>query len=197
MITDFNQLDLTKKYTYADYLTWHFKERVELIKGWILKMSPAPSSRHQRLSLEFATEINNYLRKSSCKVFAAPFDVRLYKSEIDNNAITTVVQPDICIICDNKKIDAKGCIGAPDMIIEILSLGNSKRDIDTKYKLYESNGVQEYWIVYPNDEVLHVFDLVGENYVQRGVYFKEDIVDVKVVDGLSIDMKNIFETIEE
>ena len=118
IITNINQLDLKGSYTYADYLLWHFKERVELIKGKIFKMSPAPSSFHQDISWNLSREIDKVFRKTSCKMYAAPFDVRLinFKESTADNQITTVVQPDLCVICDRNKIDANGCIGAPDLI---------------------------------------------------------------------------------
>src|ERR1700729_4001184 len=105
-----SDLDLTKTYTYADYLKWTFDERLELIKGKIFKMSSAPSSGHQSVSGAVFNELYNYLKSKPCKVFSAPFDVRLIRRSIDDEAIITVVQPDICVICDLKKIDTKGCI---------------------------------------------------------------------------------------
>ena len=134
-ITKFSQLDLTKQYSYADYLTWQFKERVELIRGWISKMSPAPSTGHQSISSVFQGEIYSYLKKSTCKLFAAPFDVRLIdsKKSKNNQQVVTVVQPDICVICDEKKLDERGCVGAPDLIIEIVSPGNSKKEMKTNH----------------------------------------------------------------
>ena len=105
-ITKFSQLDLTKQYSYADYLTWQFNERVELIRGWISKMSPAPGTSHQAVSWDIAYYFANYFRKTNCKTFAAPFDVRLLdsKKSKNNQQVFSVVQPDICVICDEKKI---------------------------------------------------------------------------------------------
>lgn len=116
IITNLKQLDLNASYSYADYLLWHFNERVELIKGKIFKMSPAPSSYHQRISGELTYYLSKVFRKTSCQMYVAPFDVRLlnFKSSTVDNHITTVVQPDLCVICDTTKIDEKGCIGAPD-----------------------------------------------------------------------------------
>ena len=120
MIKSINQLDFTKQYTYADYLTWKFDERVELIRGWISRMSPAPLRIHQRISGMAFSQINNFLATKSCQAYAAPFDVRLInkrKKKVDDKFITSVVQPDISVICDLEKLDDKGCIGAPDWII--------------------------------------------------------------------------------
>ncbi len=149
MISNIADLDLNGTYSYADYLQWRFDETVELIKGKIFKMSPAPNVKHQRISWNLTHIFSNYFWKKPCSAFAAPFDVRLYdpkKSSKNNKDIFTVVQPDICIICDEEKIDDLGCIGAPDLIIEILSKGNSNKEMKNKYELYEENGVKEYWI---------------------------------------------------
>jgi len=100
-----SDLDLTKTYTYADYLKWTFDERLELIKGKVFNMSPAPGSKHQLISGTVFNEFYNYLKGKPCKVFSAPFDVRLTRRSVDDKDITTVVQPDICVICDRSKIE--------------------------------------------------------------------------------------------
>ncbi len=110
-------------------------------------MSPAPSRKHQTVSQNLNFKIYSYFQNHSCSVFVAPFDVRLTIQSINKNA--TVVQPDICIICDESKLDEQGCNGSPDLIVEILSPNNSKHDVDTKFKLYQESGVKEYWIVEP------------------------------------------------
>jgi Uma2 family endonuclease len=195
MITDINQLDLTKQYTYADYLTWQFSDRVELIRGWIKKMSPAPSSYHQVISGNIFADIHTFLRKKECKVFDAPFDVRLIntKKSTDDNVVYTVVQPDICIICDKAKIDKRGCIGAPDLIIEIVSKGNTKHEMETKFELYEEAGVLEYWLVGMGDETTTVFDLKDGKYQFRKIYSNDDKVPLGIFKDFSIDMNEVFE----
>jgi len=108
--------DLSGTYTYADYLTWQLGEMTELIRGKIFKMSPAPGSLHQKISGELFRQSANFLKGKKCQVFSAPFDVRLplsNKSKSDREIIT-VVQPDLCVICDPAKIDERGCVGAPD-----------------------------------------------------------------------------------
>jgi Uma2 family endonuclease len=194
MVKKFSELDLTKQYTYADYLTWQFKERLELIKGWIMKMSPAPSTLHQRISNNLSTDFTIFFRKKQCNVFTAPFDVRLpnSKKSTADKTIITVVQPDICIICDPKKIDERGCIGAPDLIVEIVSKGNTKKELENKYELYQENGVKEYWIVFQNDEIVQVFDLVRGKYKLRKTYSNDSLVPVGIAKDLVIDMKEIF-----
>jgi Uma2 family endonuclease len=194
MITSLSQLDLTKQYSYADYLTWNFKERVELIKGLIYKMSPSPSPVHQLISGNLHADIHNFLRKSDCKVFAAPFDVRLTnkRKSTEDNVIINVVQPDLCVICDPSKIDKRGCLGAPNLVIEILSKGNTKLELEQKFNLYEENGVQEYWIVQPGDQTVSVFDLVQDKYTLRQIYSNDSKIDVAVLPGLVLDMKDVF-----
>ncbi len=197
MITDFNQLDLNKRYTYADYLTWVFDERVELLRGWVKKMSPAPNMGHQRISRNITLIIGNFLEEKPCSLFYAPFDVRLIgtlksKSVKDPASIYTVVQPDICVICDRSKLDDKGCLGAPDWIIEIVSPGNTKKEIDDKFEIYQENGVKEYWIVQPTDETISVFDLKNEQYQFRKIYNNVDLAPVGSFDGFKIDLKRVF-----
>ena len=195
MIKSIDQLDFSKQYTYADYLTWQFDERVELIKGWISRMSPAPLVRHQLISMELSSEIYTYLKGKSCSVFAAPFDVRLTnkRKSLPDKSIISVVQPDISVICDIEKLDDKGCVGAPDWIIEILSPGNTRKEMKEKFSLYEENGVREYWVVYPAYFQVQVFDLINDKFVSRGFYVKEDLIPVGIFEGFSIDTNPLFE----
>ncbi|MEM6299864.1 MAG: Uma2 family endonuclease, partial [Bacteroidota bacterium] len=173
MITSLDQLDLSKTYSYADYLNWRFDEMVELLRGRIFKMSPAPSRKHQEISMNLIGVLLPYFKRdTTCKLYHAPFDVRLYnrqKSVGANQEIFTVVQPDLCVICDPEKIDEQGCNGAPDLIIEILSPGNSKKEMKIKYALYEECGVKEYWVIYPTEESLLQFVLD-----QNGKYVLKD-----------------------
>jgi Uma2 family endonuclease len=159
-------LDLNGTYSYADYLKWQFEERLELINGKIFKMSPAPATRHQRMSALLLSEIWQLLKYRDCQVFAAPFDVRLSRFDVQSDReIFTVVQPDICVICDEKKVDEKGCLGAPDWIIEILSPGNTRKEMNDKFDVYEESGVNEYWLVEPNDEVVFVYVLIEGRFI--------------------------------
>jgi Uma2 family endonuclease len=145
---EFADLDLSQEYSYADYLKWTFEDRVEMIKGKLFNMSPAPNLIHQRLSARIANQLFNFMKGKTCEVFTAPFDVRFPGRSKRNKDIDTVVQPDLCIICDpGVKLDKHGCLGAPDIAIEILSPGNSRRELDEKYRLYEESGVKEYWVL--------------------------------------------------
>ncbi|MFB9121530.1 Uma2 family endonuclease [Bergeyella porcorum] len=164
-ITNINQLDLNKTYSYADYLLWRFKERVELIKGKILKMSPAPSRKHQEISRNINRVLDQYFYGQKCKLYYAPFDVRIPRQSSDDKEVFTVVQPDLCVVCDESKLDDKGCIGAPDLIVEILSPGNSKREMKDKFELYQESGVREYWIVDPNQESVLIYILKNGEYI--------------------------------
>lgn len=189
MIQNISSLDLNGTYTYADYLTWKFEDFVELIQGKIFKMS-APVTAHQEWVGEFHWQIKTYLHKQSCKVFVAPFDVRLLnenKSTADKD-IYTVVQPDICVICDKEKIDKRGGIGAPDFIIEVVSKSTVGRDMREKYALYESAGVREYWVVFPQDKMVLVYDL-SEN----GIYIERQDIDLEINPSVKV---GIFEDLE-
>jgi Uma2 family endonuclease len=196
MITDINQLDFSKTYTYADYLTWQFSERVELIMGRIFRMS-APNRRHQDISLTLERQIDNFLLRhnSRCKLYHAPFDVRLPlpPHRIKGDKIDTVVQPDICVICDLDKLDEQGCQGAPDLIIEILSSGNSKREVQAKFDLYESAGVLEYWVVQPTEKFIIRYNLdeMGK-YIGSRLYTEDDTIESKVLQGFKIEINQIF-----
>ncbi len=196
-ITDINDLDLDGTYSYADYLTWRFEQSVELIKGKIFQMSPAPKVKHQNISFNLSGLLYNYLKGKDCKAFSAPFDVRLLdkkKSSKANQEVYTVVQPDICVICDKDKIDERGAIGAPDLIIEILSPGNSKKEMKTKYALYEEAGVREYWIVFPSEFVLQQFVLnEREKYELKNSFTEDEVFSAHIFPDLQIDLAEIFE----
>jgi Uma2 family endonuclease len=197
VITQLSELDLNGVYTYADYLCWQFEERIELIRGKIFKMSPAPSAKHQKVSREMMRDLLAYFdRNKPCQLFSAPFDVRLLdkkKTQTSNQEVYTVVQPDICVICDKSKIDEKGCIGAPDLIIEILSPGNSKKEMKIKYALYEESGVREYWVVYPSEQSLFQFVLnEGEKFVLKAVFTEDEVFNAHIFPELEIDLAEVF-----
>lgn len=194
IVTDFDELDLNGTYTYADYLLWQFKERVELIKGRIFKMSPAPNTSHQLISSKLQGNLFVHLKDKSCYLFSAPFDVRLFdtkKSAFINRDIYTVVQPDLCVVCDGNKLDEKGCLGAPDLVIEILSPGNSKKEVDSKFDLYQESGVREYWIVQPIDQNVFIFTL-NDSGVFIGLKPATEQLRSIIFPELSIDLKEIF-----
>ncbi|MCU0470675.1 MAG: Uma2 family endonuclease [Arcicella sp.] len=196
MANSLTNIDLNGRYTYADYLKWSLEEYVELIKGKIFRMSPAPLSQHQILVHRLDVELGYYLKKKTCQVFPAPFDVRLVNNGLfSDEQITTVVQPDLCIVCDPSKIDRRGCLGSPDMIIEILSSSTAKKDLDEKYHLYEESGVKEYWVVFPDEKIISVYLLNQEKaeYELLKHFEKGEKVKVNVLEDLVIDLDDIFD----
>jgi Uma2 family endonuclease len=192
-ITSIKQLDPNGTYTYADYLTWRFEQMVELIKGKLFIMSPAPASRHQQISSGLLSRILPPFDNQKCTVYHAPFDVRLIKDKKADKNILTVVQPDICIVCDEKKIDEKGCLGSPDWIIEILSPSTAKKDYNEKYNLYEENKVKEYWIVNPDANTINQYALNKKNkYEDVGFYGRNDKIKSVVFPEVILDLKMVF-----
>ena len=196
-ITHISQLDLNGTYTYADYLTWQLDDALELIKGKIMLMSPAPNVNHQRISIRLGAILYNFLKQKTCQPFASPFDVRLYdknKSRAADHDIYSVVQPDLCVICDNNKLDVQGCLGSPDWIIEILSKGNSKKEMQIKYDLYQENGVMEYWLIYPVEQAVYQFvlDAATQKYSLFKMYSGEDKATPYLFPDLEIDLQEVF-----
>ncbi len=195
-VTRLSDLNLDTLYTYADYLTWQFQERVELLRGKLWEMSPAPNTKHQRISSNMHTEIGFFLKKHPCRLFAAPFDVRLFdvgKSVKANKDIYTVVQPDLCVVCDAEKLDERGCLGAPDLIVEILSPGNSKREMKAKYALYQESGVREYWVVYPSEHVVQQFVRNEQGvYALKNSFAEDETFYAHVFPELQINLSDIF-----
>lgn len=192
-ITQFSQLDLTKTYSYADYLTWKFDEFVELIKGKVMRPMAGPNRRHQQLSNRLERPIANFLYGSSCEMYHAPFDVRLATAGANGNTqIRTVVQPDICVVCDPSKLDDQGCVGAPDWIIEIVSPGNTARDTKIKFDLYEESGVLEYWLVFPTMKTITAYVLSEGEYKLTGEYIEPASIPVATLPGLSLEWAEIF-----
>lgn len=189
-ITSLSQLDLNGSYSYSDYLKWKFKERVEIIKGKIMAMSPAPNRLHQRISMKLTKAFLDVFDDHQCELYVAPFDVRFPDS---NGKIKTVVQPDLCVICDPNKLDEKGCIGAPDLIVEILSPGNSKREMKDKYELYQEQGVSEYWIVRPEEQHIQIYVLENGRYIGVQPVVEGDVVTSIKFPALSFDTARLYD----
>ena len=189
-------LDMKKRYTYADYLTWLDDQTRELINGFIQLMSPAPRVGHARISRRISWNLESFIRrnKGKCEVFAAPFDVRFPKQgETADDKIDTVVQPDICVVCDLSKLDERGCCGAPDMIVEILSPSTLKKDLTKKFDLYEASGVKEYWIVLPMEKAINVY-LLQENgkYDEGTTYEWGGQIPVHIFNNHPLEWEDIF-----
>ena len=195
LIKYLSQLDMNGKYNYADYLTWKFEQRVELIKGHVVPID-STNRKHQSISWHLTFIISNALLNQEHRAFAAPFDVRLFdksKSVKANQDVYSVVQPDICIICDVDKLDDKGCQGAPDLVIEILSAGNSKKEMKIKKQLYEENLIREYWIIDPEHETVHQF-VLGDNQLYNPpiIYVSEDVVYADIFKELQVPLEKVF-----
>ena len=182
-----------QKYSYADYLTWDESERWEIIDG-VPYMQAAPSRIHQEISMELSTQFHTYLKGKTCRVFAAPFCVRLDVEKNDND-IKNVVEPDITIVCDSSKLDEKGCKGSPNMIVEILSPSTGKKDRVDKFNKYEKAGVKEYWVVEPDQKLVSVFLLQSSSRFGRPeMYTDEDKITVSIFPDLIIDLSVVFST---
>ena len=188
-------IDLNKRYTYADYLTWMDDKRRELIDGFVHLMA-GPLRIHARVSTKLVKWIDTLVekKKGKCQVYHAPFDVRLpLNGSNDDNKIYDVVQPDICVICDLSKLDDKGCVGAPDLIVEVLSPSTLKYDWNYKFNLYEKAGVKEYWIVDPKAKTVSVFLLQSDGMYDNGtVYECHQKAPIFIFEGLEIDLNELF-----
>lgn len=181
------------EYTVKDYLSWRFEEMVELIRGKIFRMSPAPTPYHQVVTGNLHIEFGNFFRTHPCHVFIAPLDVFLPIYSAKNGKANTVVQPDLFVVCDINKIDDCGCQGPPDLIIETISNHTSKKDIELKYTIYEEIGVKEYWVVYPNDRVIQVYFLDDQGkYQLHGAYNQEEVINPVLFPHLKIDLSMVF-----
>lgn len=193
-VRQFNELDASLTYSYASYLNWLFPERVELIKGKIFKMSPAPSSVHQVVVGNIFLKLGNFLKKEHCKVFISPFDVRFPKESKDDKDVYTVLQPDICVICDRNKIDIRGCIGAPDLVVEVLSPGNTRMELINKYRVYEEFGVKEYWIVSQSYQNILIYTLNEDGKFQPSKIFTlSEKITSSVLPGFELVLDDVFE----
>jgi len=189
----------TRHYSYADYLTWTDDKMREIIDGMVYMFS-APVRKHAAAIITFIIKTGNYIRKrkAKCKIYTAPFDVRLPKNgETADDKIFNVVQPDIVVICDPSKLDDKGCIGAPDLIVEVSSPSTNKRDMEEKFFLYEEVGVKEYWVVNPKDKGVTTFLLQPNGKYNNGMVYRVAAgttkVPVNTLKGLIIDLEELFE----
>ena len=192
-ISNFEDIDASLTYSYAHYLNWLFDDRVELIKGKIFKMC-APSPHHQQISVHLASLIFNFLKGKPCKIYTAPFDVRFPKESKADKEIYTVLQPDICVICNLSKIDNRGCIGAPDIVVEILSPGNNKTELLNKYSIYEEFGVKEYWIISPSEKTFlkYTLDIDGKYQPSKLLTLSEQVY-TNILPGFVLNLDEVFE----
>ena len=183
-------LRLEEHYTYADYCAWDDSRRWELIDGAAYAMSPSPSRGHQAITGEIFGQLREFLKGKPCKVFIAPFDVRLNADGADD----IVVQPDILVVCDESKLDGgNGVVGAPDFIAEILSPSSLKHDWIMKKRLYLRSGVREYWIVDPDAKMVTAHVLRDGGYMSYTYDEHDAAVPVEVLSGCAINLTDVFD----
>jgi Uma2 family endonuclease len=192
-IREVDEPDPSLNYTYADYYKWKFLERLELLRGKIVRLAAA-NTKHQRVSMKLGYMIYGFLRGRSCEVFLPPYDVRLpVKNRKRDDQITTVVQPDVTVFCDPAKIDERGACGIPDLLVEVLSPGNSQYDLRDKFDVYQEANVKEYWIVNPIQESVMVCLLEKEGqFAPSKILTGEQKLEPLCLPGFSIEVKELF-----
>jgi len=179
------------RHTYGEYRRWREDIRYELIDGVAYAMAPAPSRLHQEVLLELARQVANALAERSCRAFIAPFDVRLPKADEVDEEVDTVVQPALSVVCDPGKLDERGCRGAPDWIVEVLSPATAGHDHILKRAVYERAGVREYWLVHPVDRIVTVYRLEDGRYGVPEVREWQGRQTVAAVPGVEIDWERL------
>jgi Uma2 family endonuclease len=189
-------LDLNKRYTYADYLTWSDGRRCELVDG-LIKPTPTPRPIHQRIAGNLLITLDKAIQthKKKCEIYIAPVDVCLPKNgETADNKIYDVVQPDLFIVCDPSKIEERCCLGIPDFVAEVQWWTTSSYDLIEKFNLYEAFGVREYWALF-SDGWLNVFILQPDGKYNSDpiLYYKDQKAPVQILDGVEIDLTEVFD----
>lgn len=187
----------TLHHTYADYLTWSRSSGDELIDGTAyVKEPPAPSLSHQGIVTELGRQAGNALEDTSSRVFVAPVDVRLPKSNEQGDEVDTVVQPDVLIICDRRKTDSRGIRGAPDWIAEVLSPSTASYDRIVKLPAYERAGVAEVWLIHPIDRTVAIYRLEEGHYGRPTILELKGRVQITAVPAVVIDWDRVIAKIE-
>lgn len=180
-------------FTYADYLTWPDDERWELIDGVPYDMTPSPLRVHQRILLRLGRFLDEFFEGKPCEVNLSPFDVRIPEKGEADEKIKTVVQPDISVVCNAEKLDERGCRGAPDLVIEILSPSTASYDAIVKRPRYERAGVREYWLVDPANRIVTIQTRQADGTFGRITYFSaDDHLSTDLFPGLDIDLSRVF-----
>ena len=175
-----------QQYTYADYLTWPADVRYELIGGVAYLMAPAPTLDHQDVVGEVYRQLANALEGHSCRAYVAPVDVRVPRTDEADDAVDTVVQPDVLVICDRSKTDRRGVRGGPDLVVEVLSPGTASHDHVRKRRVYERAGVREYWLVHPVDRIVTIYRLEQGQFGRPDVFELAGETPVGVLPGVVI-----------
>lgn len=180
-------------YTYADYRSWPDGERWELLNGVAWNMSLAPGRRHQAILMELSRRIANFLLDHPCEVYPAPFDVLIPDTKNQSaDEVRTVVQPDISVVCDRSILTDAGCLGAPQLVIEIVSPYTSQKDMHDKFLIYQTAEVREYWIVDPGNFFVQVFQLINGKFGEGGVYEDDMEISSAVIAGFTITPEELF-----
>jgi len=178
--------------TFADYLAWDESQRMELLEGTPVSLA-TPSRIHQKIAAELTRQLGNFLEGKSCEVYPVPFAVRLFEKTGDTpEKVDTVVEPDIIVVCDPKKLDDAGCKGAPDLVIEVLSPSTRRNDRIVKFDLYQRAGVREYWIISPEERAVQVFLREGEILRPKEVYSQRDTAKVSVLEDCFVELEKVF-----
>lgn len=184
--------------TYADYLTWPEGLCGDLINGIMyVREPPAPTRFHQEVVGELYYQIRAALEGKSSRIYAAPFDVRLPQSDEADEQIETVVQPDILIVCDRRKLDERGMRGAPDWVAEVLSPATARHNQIVKLPAYERAGVPEVWLIHPTDRILSIYRLEDGHYGRATILELQGQTALNAVPGVSIDWNRVRERLEE
>jgi Uma2 family endonuclease len=178
-------------HTYADYLTWPEDLRYELIEGVAYLMTPAPSRPRQEIAGEIYRQAANALQGKPCRAYVAPFDVRLPKAAEADEEIDTVVQPDVLVVCDRRKLDERGLRGAPDWVVEVLSPSTAGHDQTLKLAAYERAGVPEVWLIHPTDRLLTIYRFEAAGYGRPVILELKGQTSVASVPDLSIDWNRL------
>lgn len=181
--------------TFKKYSTWDEQKRCEVLDGKIINMAPSPLPEHQEISMQLSIEIGSYLRDRNCSVFAAPIDVYLFEDSnenwIDENVRNWLI-PDLIIVCDPNKIKRSKIVGAPDLVVEIISPSTAKIDRLDKRLAYQRAGVKEYWIVDPANQIIEVYLLKNHSLELHNVYSRENSITVQILENLTLDLSIIF-----
>jgi Uma2 family endonuclease len=186
-----------KIYTYSDYLKFEMDEMVELIRGKIFKMSPAPKIRHQQININLSSIFHYLLKGKSCRCFQSPTDVVLPIKNLKRNKATTVVQPDVFIVCNEEIIEEGAVFGVPDMVVEIVAATNIKKDAQIKFELYEEASVKEYWIILADIRAVQVFVLHDSKYQFIKTYSDDDMIPINILPEYKVSFNDIFDRVEK
>lgn len=181
------------RFSYADYLRWNDGMRWELIDGEAICMSPAPSLEHQTIVTELARQLGNALQGKPCLPLTSPLDVRLAAPGQADDQVDRVVQPDLLVVCDPAKLDRRGVIGAPDLVVEVVSPATSSYDHVKKRRLYEASGVREFWLVHPADRIVAIYTLTGGEYGRPELLPMQGQTAVTVLPEVVVDWAAVVE----